>query len=136
MTERAHVPVLLKEAMEGLNICSQGVYIDTTFGFGGHAKEILKNLGPKGKIIGIEVDGETYDYSKTLFEHDESVLLYHSNFVDAFGSGLSRYRGQVDGILFDLGVNSYQIKESGRGMSFLKNDSSASEAKPKRSRLS
>ncbi len=122
MTERAHVPVLLKEAMEGLNIRSQGVYVDATFGFGGHAKEILKNLGPKGKIIGIEVDGETYDYSKTLFEHDESVLLYHCNFVDAFGSGLSRYRGQVDGILFDLGVNSYQIKESGRGMSFLKNE--------------
>ncbi|MBI2448588.1 16S rRNA (cytosine(1402)-N(4))-methyltransferase RsmH [Candidatus Microgenomates bacterium] len=116
----AHIPVLLAESIEALNIVPDGTYVDATLGFGGHSVAILKKLN-QGKLIGIEIDKNTYDQAKSLFSDRENVFLHCSNFVNAFGSFVPHSFGQVDGILFDLGVNVHQIKESDKGLSFLKN---------------
>jgi len=120
--ENIHKTVLQKEAVDALNITESGVYIDATFGFGGHTKEILNKKGFYGRVIGIEVDKETYDHAKDTFKHYKNLSLYNGNFVDVDRIALSFNLDQVAGIIFDLGTNLFQIKESGRGFSFLKNE--------------
>jgi len=117
-----HKPVLLQEAIKGLNIKKNGTYIDATFGFGGHAKEILKKIGKRGKLIGIEIDSEIYAKAKSLFKHCKNLSLYNCNFIYVDRLVLSDSISKVDGILFDLGINVYQIKKSVRGFSFLENE--------------
>jgi 16S rRNA (cytosine1402-N4)-methyltransferase len=120
--EALHTTVLPHEAVEALNIKPNGVYIDATFGFGGHSKEILSKKDFYGHLIGIEVDKKIYDYAKDTFKPYKNLSLYNGNFVNVDHIALAFDMDQVSGILFDLGTNLFQIKESGRGFSFLKNE--------------
>lgn len=121
--ENIHKTVLLQEAIEFLNVKPGGIYIDATFGFGGHTKEILRRTNNKvGHIIGIEVDKQIYDKAINSYKHTKNLSLYNRNFVDVDELVLLCGHNEVDGIVFDLGTNLYQIKDSGKGFSFLKNE--------------
>jgi 16S rRNA (cytosine1402-N4)-methyltransferase len=109
-----HVPVMLHECIEGLNINPDGIYIDVTFGGGGHSKEILKHLN-KGKLFAFDRDADALENAKAL--DSAKFELINSNF--RYLKKQLRLRGvkQVDGILADLGVSSHQIDEAKRGFS-------------------
>ncbi len=108
-----HNPVLLKETVEGLNIQPEGVYVDVTFGGGGHSKEILKQLGIKGKLIAFDQDK---DALKNTID-DPRFLLINENF--RYLKRFLRFYGytKVDGILGDFGVSSHQFDAPERGFS-------------------
>jgi 16S rRNA (cytosine1402-N4)-methyltransferase len=108
-----HVPVLLKECIDGLNIKPDGVYVDVTFGGGGHSREILRKLGKDGVLIAFDQDP---DAQRNKIE-DPRFLFVDQNF--AFLKNNLRLLGykQVDGILADLGVSSHQFNEPERGFS-------------------
>ncbi len=108
-----HIPVLLKESIDGLHIQSNGVYVDCTFGGGGHSREILKHLGEDGLLVVFDQD----EAAKNNLPNDERVLFVPQNF-----KYLQRFLRlhkitQVDGILADLGVSSHQFDEADRGFS-------------------
>ena len=108
-----HNPVLLKETVEGLNIKKEGVYVDVTFGGGGHSREILKQLGPKGRLIAFDQDKDAL--LNTI--DDARFLLINENF--RYIKRFLRFHGirSVDGILADFGVSSHQFDEAERGFS-------------------
>ena len=108
-----HNPVLLKETVDGLNIKPDGIYVDVTFGGGGHSKEILKRLGPNGKLFGFDQDEDAL--ANTL--PDERFVLIPENF--RYIKRFLRFHGvkNVDGILADLGVSSHQFDVPERGFS-------------------
>jgi 16S rRNA (cytosine1402-N4)-methyltransferase len=113
MEREYHNPVLLKETVEGLNIKKDGVYVDVTFGGGGHSREILKHLGDKGKLIAFDQDQDAL-----LNRIDDSrFLLINENF--RYIKRFLRFHGvkAVDGILADFGVSSHQFDEPDRGFS-------------------
>ena len=113
MDNNYHNPVMLQECINGLNIKSDGIYVDVTFGGGGHSKEILKHLGPKGKLVAFDQD---LDAQNNLLE-DSRFIFIDQNF--RFLKNNLRLKGirQVDGILADLGVSSHQFNVPGRGFS-------------------
>lgn len=108
-----HNPVLLKETVKGLNIKADGVYVDVTFGGGGHSREILKFLGPKGRLIAFDQDKDAI--LNTI--DDTRFLLINENFRHI--KRFLRFHGikSVDGILADFGVSSHQFDEADRGFS-------------------
>lgn len=108
-----HNPVLLKESVDGLNIKEDGVYVDVTFGGGGHSREILKRLGPEGKLFGFDQDKDALQNKID----DPRFTLISENF--RFVKRFLRFYGvkQVDGILGDFGVSSHQFNEAERGFS-------------------
>jgi 16S rRNA (cytosine1402-N4)-methyltransferase len=108
-----HVPVLLAETIEGLNIRPDGIYVDCTFGGGGHAKEILSKLGDKGKLVGFDQDED----AKQNIPPDPRFLFINQNFRHL--QRMLRLNGisSVDGVLADLGVSSHQFNEPARGFS-------------------
>lgn len=109
-----HVPVLLHESIEGLNISPNGTYVDLTFGGGGHSREILRHLSPKGRLIAFDQDKEAF--ANTI--DDSRFMLIHSNFKN-FKNFLRYYKVlHVDGILADLGVSSKHFDSPERGFSF------------------
>lgn len=108
-----HVPVMLKEAVDALSIHSDGIYVDCTFGGGGHSKEILKRLGDNGKLIAFDQDED----AKNNLPADTRILFVPHNFKH-LSKFLRLYNIQaVDGILADLGVSSHQFDEPSRGFS-------------------
>lgn len=113
MEHNYHVPVMLKECIEGLNINPSGVYVDVTFGGGGHSKEILKNLGKDGILIAFDQDP---DAQRNKID-DPRFKFVDQNF--GFLKNNLRLLGykEVDGILADLGVSSHQFNEPSRGFS-------------------
>lgn len=108
-----HKPVLLTETVEGLNIQPNGVYVDVTFGGGGHAKEILKRLGAEGKLIAFDQDKDALENAID----DTRFLLINENFRNL--KRFLRFYGhkEVDGILGDFGVSSHQFDSPERGFS-------------------
>lgn len=108
-----HNPVLLKETVDGLNIKPDGIYVDVTFGGGGHSKEILSRLGPNGKLFGFDQDEDALANALP----DERFTLIGENF--RYIKRFLRFYGvkQVDGILADLGVSSHQFDIPERGFS-------------------
>jgi 16S rRNA (cytosine1402-N4)-methyltransferase len=108
-----HNPVLLKETVDGLNINPDGVYVDVTFGGGGHSKEILSRLGANGKLFGFDQDEDAWENALP----DERFTLIQENF--RYIKRFLRFHGikQVDGILADLGVSSHQFDVPERGFS-------------------
>jgi 16S rRNA (cytosine1402-N4)-methyltransferase len=108
-----HNPVLLKETVKGLNIKADGIYVDVTFGGGGHSREILKFLGPKGRLIAFDQDKDAL--LNTI--DDTRFLLINENFRHI--KRFLRFHGikSVDGILADFGVSSHQFDEADRGFS-------------------
>ena len=109
-----HVPVLLEESIECLRIKPDGVYVDCTFGGGGHSRAILARLGNKGKLYGFDQDREAYRNTTD----DERFTFVRGNFK--YISNFLRYYGEdkVDGILADLGVSSHHFDEAERGFSY------------------
>src|ERR1700730_8863508 len=108
-----HTPVLLRETIDGLNIKPGGIYVDCTFGGGGHAKEMLKQLNPQGKLIAFDQDAD----AKENLPDDERLIFVPHNFrhLQRF-LRLNNVR-TVEGILADLGVSSHQFDEAERGFS-------------------
>ena len=108
-----HNPVLLKETVKGLNIKEDGIYVDVTFGGGGHSREMLKFLGPKGRLIAFDQDKDAL--LNTI--DDTRFLLINENFRHI--KRFLRFHGikSVDGILADFGVSSHQFDEADRGFS-------------------
>ena len=108
-----HNPVLLKETVDGLNIKPGGIYVDVTFGGGGHSREILNRLGPDGKLFGFDQDEDAFANALT----DERFVLIPENF--RYIKRFLRFHGikSVDGILADLGVSSHQFDVPIRGFS-------------------
>lgn len=112
--ETYHVPVLLQESVDGLDIQPDGVYVDVTFGGGGHSKEILSRLSPKGHLYSFDQDA---DAEKNIVKDDRFTFV-RSNF--RYITNWMQYYGveQIDGLLADLGVSSHHFDDETRGFSF------------------
>ena len=112
--ETYHVPVLLEESVGGLDIKPDGIYVDVTFGGGGHSREILRHLGPQGRLFGFDQDE---DAERNIVD-DERFTFVRSNF--RYHRNWMRYYGveQIDGLLADLGVSSHHFDDETRGFSF------------------
>jgi len=121
MGEFSHQSVLLDEALESLNIRPSGVYIDATFGRGGHSRAILQRLDEKGRLIAFDQDPEAVAYGREQFADEPRLTIEHCNFnqvvdvVEQYG-----LTGKIDGVLMDLGVSSPQLDDAERGFSFLR----------------
>ena len=116
--EFSHVPIMLSEVLEGLAIKPDGIYVDGTLGGAGHSSEIVKRLGDKGKLIGIDQDRDAIEAASKRLELYKNVEIVHSNYLNikSILSGLGI--DSVDGILLDLGVSSYQFDNKDRGFSY------------------
>ena len=110
-----HIPVLLHECIEGLNIKPNGTYVDVTFGGGGHSGEILRHLGPDGHLYSFDQDK---DAEQNIFEGDERFTFVRSNF--RYLKNWMQYYGVegIDGLIADLGVSSHHFDTEERGFSF------------------
>lgn len=110
-----HVPVMLRESLEGLDIRSDGIYVDVTFGGGGHSREILKRLGSEGELYGFDQDADAEHNvpADPRFTFVRSNFRYLYNFMRYYGES-----GEVDGLLADLGVSSHHFDDKDRGFSF------------------
>jgi len=108
-----HIPVLMQESIRALNIKPDGVYVDATFGGGGHSREILKHLGPNGKLIAFDKD----EAARQNLIEDPRFIFIPSDF--RFIKNHLRFHGirQIDGLLADLGISSHQIDTPDRGFS-------------------
>ena len=113
-----HIAVLLHEAIEGLNIIPDGIYIDATFGRGGHSAAILERLGPNGRLVAFDRDPEAVRIAEGLAARDPRFQIVHAPFSELQGQLRHRDINQVDGILIDLGVSSPQLDNRQRGFSF------------------
>ncbi len=114
-----HRPVLLREAIAALDPAPDGIYVDATFGRGGHSRALLEALGPRGRLIALDRDPEAIAEARRLAMADPRVTVCHDTFASLLprleGLGLA---GKVRGILADLGVSSPQLEDPGRGFSF------------------
>ncbi|MBW8189527.1 16S rRNA (cytosine(1402)-N(4))-methyltransferase RsmH [Neiella marina] len=114
-----HVTVLLHEAVDALAIKKDGIYVDATFGRGGHSREILSRLGPDGRLIAIDRDPQAIETAKQI--NDPRFTIQHGPFSHILAYLEQRgLLGKVDGILFDLGVSSPQLDQADRGFSFMR----------------
>ncbi len=112
-----HVPVLYTQAMEGLRVVENGTYLDGTFGRGGHARGVLQQLGPGGRLLVMDNDPEAIAMAERAFSCDPRVVIRHGSF--ALLAQLAAPQS-LDGVLFDLGVSSPQLDVPERGFSFAK----------------
>lgn len=116
-----HITVLLDEAVNGLALKEDGIYVDGTFGRGGHSRYILDRLGENGRLIAIDRDPRAIAVGEELMQKDARFTIIHGPF-----SGLSDYikelglAGKIDGVLLDLGVSSPQLDDAERGFSFMR----------------
>jgi 16S rRNA (cytosine1402-N4)-methyltransferase len=114
-----HRPVLLDEVLEALNIQPGGIYVDGTFGRGGHAQAILNQLGDKGHLFAMDKDPQAVQTAKQLFAGDARFSIEHGSFAQLEDHLSARdWAGKVNGILLDLGVSSPQLDDAQRGFSF------------------
>ena len=121
MTETSkHLPVLFKEALEALNILPSGVYVDGTYGRGGHSGAIMAALGPQGRLIAIDKDPDAILSAEAAFGSDQRFVIEQGSFamLEQFAEK-HQVVGKVDGLLLDLGVSSPQLDRPERGFSFL-----------------
>lgn len=112
-----HVPVLLTQVMEGLRLKQDGTYLDGTFGRGGHARAILEQLGPDGHLFVMDRDPQAIASARQSFAIDTRVSIRQGNFAEL--AEWPELQGQLDGVLFDLGVSSPQLDDAKRGFSFM-----------------
>ncbi len=115
--EFSHVPVLLNETIEGLDIKENGIYADGTAGGGGHSSEILKRL-TTGKLISIDQDPDAISTLTQRFKNNENSIIIKGNFADIKELLQLRGVGRLDGVLLDIGVSSHQLDTASRGFSF------------------
>jgi 16S rRNA (cytosine1402-N4)-methyltransferase len=121
MSSNAHVPVLLGPVLEGLDIKKDGVYVDGTFGRGGHSYAILQRLGDRGRLLAIDRDPQAIAAADEALTEDPRFELQKGE-LEQLGRHIDEkgLTGRVDGLLFDLGVSSPQLDEAERGFSFLR----------------
>ncbi|MFH0837817.1 MAG: 16S rRNA (cytosine(1402)-N(4))-methyltransferase RsmH [Patescibacteria group bacterium] len=120
MTELTHTPVLLTETLDLLNPEANKHVIDATLGLGGHSLEILKKIGPKGKLMTFDQDERNLkEAKKRLKKYEKQVIFIHSNF-EHLAEFASKHHFQPDAIFFDLGLSSPHIEDPERGFSFMK----------------
>ena len=111
-----HVPVMLAEVLEGLRVRAEGSWLDGTFGRGGHAREVLKRLGPDGRLLLMDRDPQAIAAAQAEFAGDARVAIRHGSFA-----GMAQWpeaAAGLDGVLLDLGVSSPQLDDPRRGFSF------------------
>jgi 16S rRNA (cytosine1402-N4)-methyltransferase len=114
-----HVPVMLPEVLDFLKLSPGQVIVDATLGTGGHAVEILKRITPKGRLIGIDRDENSLAICRQrLGEFKDSTEFVHANFSDLDQILANLGIEKIDGIVFDLGISSYQLHDAQRGFSF------------------
>ncbi len=116
-----HQSVLLEEALESLNIRPSGVYIDATFGRGGHSRAILQQLNDEGRLIAFDQDPEAVEFAKQQFANEPRFTIEHCNF-NQVADVIERHglTGKIDGVLMDLGVSSPHLDDAERGFSFMR----------------
>ena len=114
-----HKSVLLYESVDGLDIKEDGIYIDGTMGGAGHSTEIIKRIGKKGLLIGIDRDEEAICVAKERLKNFTNVKYIHDNHDNIENILENLGINKVDGILLDLGVSSYQLDERNRGFSYM-----------------
>lgn len=114
-----HQPVLLQESIDALDINPDGIYIDCTFGRGGHSSKILSQLSSQGRLICIDKDQEAIDKAKELFADDTRVIIQQGSYSKLDEIRVKLGLNKVDGFLFDLGVSSPQLDDASRGFSFM-----------------
>ncbi len=121
MPDFQHQPVLLHECLQALALKPDGLYVDATFGRGGHSRAILEQLHHQGRLIGIDQDPQAIATGQALAQADARFTPLHQRF-DALESYAQQagFLGQVDGLLMDLGVSSPQLDDAERGFSFLR----------------
>lgn len=119
MEQAYHIPVLLNQSVEALNIYSDGIYADLTFGGGGHTKEILTHLSNKGKLYSFDQDQDAWENAVDIKEKYPNFYLIKNNFRH-LEQEIKKLQiiGELDGILADLGVSSHQFDTAERGFSF------------------
>ena len=115
-----HIPVLLHEVIDSLNIKQDGIYVDMTLGRGGHANEVLKKLNQKGLLIGIDQDEDAIKDNTEKFKNENRIKIVKSNFKDIKKVLSNLNIKKVNGIYFDLGVSSVQFDDGDRGFSYKK----------------
>ncbi len=120
MTDALHTPVLLEESLEALAINQNGIYLDGTFGRGGHACALLARLGRDGRLLALDRDPAAVAFGAALAGDDPRLVVEHASFSQA-GEVARRHgvSGRLSGLLLDLGVSSPQLDEPRRGFSFL-----------------
>ena len=116
--EYQHITVLLNEAVDALAVREDGIYVDGTFGRGGHSRLILSRLGSQGRLIVFDKDPQAIEAAQKLAEQDGRVTVVHDGF-SSFQTTLDKLDiEEIDGALFDLGISSPQIDDGARGFSF------------------
>lgn len=116
-----HLPVLLNEAVDALAIKAEGIYVDGTFGRGGHSRSILQKLSSQGQLLGLDRDPTAIKEGQDLAENDSRFDIEQCTFSELEKQVKARlWQGNVDGILLDIGVSSPQLDEAERGFSFQK----------------
>lgn len=118
-SEFDHAPVLLEESITALNIKADGIYIDATFGRGGHSSAILGCLNADGRLLAFDQDPQAVEYGREHFSQDSRIEILHCNFRQV--AEMVAERGldkKINGILMDLGVSSPQLDDAARGFSF------------------
>jgi 16S rRNA (cytosine1402-N4)-methyltransferase len=114
-----HVPVMVREVVQGLVADPGGVYLDVTVGGGGHSRAILQALSPSGRLIAVDRDGEAVEVARRMFgENPRQVEFLRGSFVELKQLLKQCQVEAAHGILFDLGVSSHQIDEPSRGFSY------------------
>jgi 16S rRNA (cytosine1402-N4)-methyltransferase len=121
VTAREHEPVLREEAVAALNLRADGIYVDATFGRGGHARSILGQLGPDGRLLALDRDPQAVAVAEREFANDARFAIVRRPF-SMLGKTIQErgWHKRVNGILFDLGVSSPQLDDAARGFSFLR----------------
>jgi 16S rRNA (cytosine1402-N4)-methyltransferase len=119
VNEYRHVPVLLEEVLHALQLKTDGVYVDATYGRGGHAREILQRLQEQGRLLLFDRDPQACEDARSRYRNDARVHVIEGSFAQ-LGQTVEQLglTGKVNGILFDLGVSSPQLDEAARGFSF------------------
>lgn len=119
--EFKHIPIMLTECIEGLNINPDGVYVDATLGGAGHSSEIAKRLSSKGTLIGIDKDETAIKVSRErLSKYNCNIILVNDDYKNLLNILKENNIEKIDGLLADLGVSSYQLDEASRGFSYSK----------------
>ncbi len=119
--EFKHVPIMLQECIDGLNINPDGIYVDATLGGAGHSSEIARRLSKKGTLIGIDKDATAIEVSRErLKQFDCNVILVNDDYKNLLEILNENNITKIDGLLADLGVSSYQLDEASRGFSYSK----------------
>ena len=113
-----HIPVLLPEAIDAIATRPDGVYVDGTFGRGGHSRALLARLSPQGRLLAFDKDPEAVAVAQQLAAEDSRFAIAHQGFAELASELAARGIAQIDGLLLDLGVSSPQIDNPARGFSF------------------